>query len=144
MLNTNITLVIIYHLYGSSVIDCITIWYDMFLSSFGKPHTLIYIYSSSCKFDGIETRFFLSVHMSIWSSNVNWHSEAYPFTLTLFSIDQTLHLTFLFMTNVTISISTSQIFRSWVAIFQPRPHMASLFRSLHDIPGLAPRMGVLF
>ena len=48
-----------------------------------------------------------------------------------------------FMTNVTISISTSQIFRSWVAIFQPRPPMASLFRSLYGMPGLAPRMDVL-
>ena len=47
------------------------------------------------------------------------------------------------MTNVTISISTSQIFRSWVAIFQPRPPMASLFRSLYDMSGLAPRMDVL-
>ena len=48
-----------------------------------------------------------------------------------------------FMTNVTISISTSQIFRSWVAIFQPRPPMASLFRNLYGMPGLAPRMDVL-
>ena len=47
------------------------------------------------------------------------------------------------MTNVTISISTSQIFRSWVAIFQLHPHMVSLFRSLYDMPGLAPRMDVL-
>ena len=45
-----------------------------------------------------------------------------------------------FMTNVTTSISTSQIFCSWVAIFQPRPPMASLFRSLYGMPGLAPRM----
>ena len=42
-----------------------------------------------------------------------------------------------------ISIFTSQIFRSWVAIFQPRPPMASLFRSLYGMPGLAPRMDVL-
>ena len=48
-----------------------------------------------------------------------------------------------FMTNVTISISISQIFRSWVAIFQPRPPMASLFHSLYGMPGLAPRMDVL-
>ena len=47
------------------------------------------------------------------------------------------------MTNMTISISTSQIFRSWVAIFQPRPPMASLFRSLYGMPGLAPPMDVL-
>ena len=33
----------------------------------------------------------------------------------------TVNFTLPFMTNVTISISTSQIFRSWVAIFQPRP-----------------------
>ena len=53
----------------------------------------------------------------------------------------TLH--FQNLTNVTISISTSQIFRSWVAIFQPRPPIASLFRSLYGMPGLAPRMVVL-
>ena len=47
------------------------------------------------------------------------------------------------MTNVTISISTSQVFRSWVAVFQPSPPIASLFRSLYDIPGLASRMDVL-
>ena len=41
------------------------------------------------------------------------------------------------------SISTSQIFRSWVAIFQRHPPMASLFRSLYDMPGIAPRMDVL-
>ena len=41
----------------------------------------------------------------------------------------TVNFTLPFMTNVTISISTSQIFRSWVAIFQHRPPMASLFRS---------------
>ena len=41
------------------------------------------------------------------------------------------------------SISTSQIFLSWVAIFLPRPPMTSLFLSLYGIPGLAPRMDVL-
>ena len=55
----------------------------------------------------------------------------------------TVNFTLPFMTNVTISISTSQIFRSWVAIFQPRPPMACLFRSLYGMPGLAPRMDVL-
>ena len=55
----------------------------------------------------------------------------------------TVNFTLPFMTNVTISISTSQIFRSWVAIFQPRQPMASLFRSLYGMLGLAPRMGVL-
>ena len=55
----------------------------------------------------------------------------------------TVNFTLPFMTNVTISISTSQSFRSWVAIFQPRPPMASLFRSLYGMPGLAPRMDVL-
>ena len=52
----------------------------------------------------------------------------------------TVYFTLPFMTNVTISISTSQISRSWVAIFQPRPPMASWFRSLY---GLAPRMDIL-
>ena len=48
-----------------------------------------------------------------------------------------------FMTNVTISISTSPIFRSWVAIFQHHSPKVSFFRSLYDMPGLAPRMDVL-
>ena len=56
---------------------------------------------------------------------------------------ETVNFTLPFMTNVTISISTSQIFRSWVAIFQPRPPMASLIRSLYGMPGLAPRIDVL-
>ena len=55
----------------------------------------------------------------------------------------TVNFTLPFMTNVTISISTSQLFRSRVAIFQPRPPMASLFRSLYGMPGLAPRMDVI-
>ena len=55
----------------------------------------------------------------------------------------TVNFTLPFMTNVTISISTSQLFRSWVAIFQPRPPMASLFRSLYGMPGFDPRMDVL-
>ena len=55
----------------------------------------------------------------------------------------TVNFTLPFMTNVTISISISQIFRSCVAILQPRPPMASLFRSLYGMPGLAPRMDVL-
>ena len=40
------------------------------------------------------------------------------------------------MTNVTISISTSLIFRSLVVIFQLRPPMASLFSRLYICPGL--------
>ena len=47
-----------------------------------------------------------------------------------------------FITNVMISISTSQIFRSWVAIFKPRSPMVSLFRNLYYMPGLALRMNV--
>ena len=54
-----------------------------------------------------------------------------------------VNFTLPFMTNVTISISTSQIFRSWVAIFPPRPPMASLFRSLYGMLGLAPQTDVL-
>ena len=49
------------------------------------------------------------------------------------------------MTNVTISISiVPQIFRSWVAIYQLRPSMASLSHSLYDMSGLASCMNVLF
>ena len=48
------------------------------------------------------------------------------------------------MTNVTTSISISHMFRSWVALYQLRLPMASLWRSLYDMPGLAPRLNVLF
>ena len=58
----------------------------------------------------------------------------------LLSIGREVNFTLPFMTNVTISISTSQIFRSLEAIFQPRPPIASLFYSLYGMSGLAPRM----
>ena len=49
-----------------------------------------------------------------------------------------------FMTNVTISLSISQIFRSWETIYQLRPPMAYSSHSLYSMPWLAPRMDVLF
>ena len=51
-----------------------------------------------------------------------------------------------FMTNMKISISISQMFRSWVAIliYQLRPPIASLSQRVYDTSGLAPRMNVLF
>ena len=49
-----------------------------------------------------------------------------------------------FMTNVTISIPISQILRSREAISQLRPPMASLFRSLYGMTGLASRVDGLF
>ena len=53
----------------------------------------------------------------------------------------TVNITLPYVTHVRISISIKQIFRSWVAIF---PFMASLSRSIYDMPGLAPGMDVLF
>ena len=52
----------------------------------------------------------------------------------------TVNFTFPFTTNVMISTSISQIFRFWVAIFHLLPPMASLSRSLYDMPRLAPHM----
>ena len=49
-----------------------------------------------------------------------------------------------FTTNVTISISILQTFRSWVATSHLRPPMAFLSHNLSDTPGLAPLMNVLF
>ena len=49
-----------------------------------------------------------------------------------------------FTTNVTISISISQTFRSWVAIFHLRQPMVFLSHSSYGMPGLAPLMNVLF
>ena len=47
-------------------------------------------------------------------------------------------------TNVTISISILQTFRSWVATSHLRPPMAFLSHNSSDTPGLAPLMNVLF
>ena len=60
----------------------------------------------------------------------------------LVSIGREVNFTLPFMTNVTISISISQIFRTCIAVYQLRPPMASLFHNLYDMPGLAPRMDV--
>ena len=49
-----------------------------------------------------------------------------------------------FKTNVTISISILQTFRSWVATSHLRPPMAFLSHNSSDTPGLAPLMNVLF
>ena len=49
-----------------------------------------------------------------------------------------------FTTNVTISISILQTFRSWVATSHLRPPMAFLSHNLSDTPGLVPLMNVLF
>ena len=49
-----------------------------------------------------------------------------------------------FTTNVTISISILQTFRSWVATSHLRPPMAFLSHNSSDTPGLAHLMNVLF
>ena len=49
-----------------------------------------------------------------------------------------------FTTNVTISTSISQTFRSWVAIFHLRQPIVFLSHSSYGMPGLAPPMNVLF
>ena len=49
-----------------------------------------------------------------------------------------------FTTNVIISTSISQTFRSWVAIFHLRQPMVFLSHSSYGMPGLAPLMNVLF
>ena len=49
-----------------------------------------------------------------------------------------------FTTNVTISISILQTFRSWVATSHLGPPMAFLSHNSSDTPGLAPLMNVLF
>ena len=49
-----------------------------------------------------------------------------------------------FTTNVTISTSISQIFRSWVAIVHLRHPIVFLSYSTYGMPGLAPLMNLLF
>ena len=62
----------------------------------------------------------------------------------LLTIQRDFNFTLLFMTNVAISISISQTFCSWVAIFHLCPPMASLSCRLCIMQGLAPHMDVLF
>ena len=47
-----------------------------------------------------------------------------------------------FTTNMTISTSIAQTFRSWVAIFHLRPPMVFLSHSSYGMPGLAPLINV--
>ena len=49
-----------------------------------------------------------------------------------------------FTTNVMISTSISQTFRSWVAIFHLRQPMVFLYHSSYNMPGLARLMNALF
>ena len=56
----------------------------------------------------------------------------------------TVNFALRFTTNVTISISILQTFRSWVATSHLRPPMAFLSHNSSDTPGLAPLMNVLF
>ena len=56
----------------------------------------------------------------------------------------TANFVFPFTTNVTISISILQTFRSWVAISHLRPPLPFLYHNSSDTPGLAPLMNVLF
>ena len=49
-----------------------------------------------------------------------------------------------FTTNVTISTSISQTFRSWLAIFHLHPPMMFLSHSSYGMPGLAPLTNALF
>ena len=52
----------------------------------------------------------------------------------------TVRCALLLTTNMTISTSISQTFRSLVAIFQPRQRMVFLYHSSYCMPGLAPLM----
>ena len=56
----------------------------------------------------------------------------------------TVRCDLLFTTNMTISTSISQTFRSWVAIFNLRKPMVFLSHSSYGMPGFAPLMNVLF
>ena len=62
----------------------------------------------------------------------------------LLSIESDVSCTLPFTTNMTISTSTTQIFRSWVAIFLLRQPMVFLSLSSYGMPGLAPLTNVLF
>ena len=49
-----------------------------------------------------------------------------------------------FTTNLTISTSISQIFRSWLATFHLRQPMVFVYHNGYDMPGLAPRLNDSF
>ena len=57
---------------------------------------------------------------------------------------ETVNFALPFTTNVKISISILQTFRSWVATSHLRQPMAFLYHNSSDTPGLAPLMNVLF
>ena len=57
---------------------------------------------------------------------------------------ETVNFVLPFTTNVTISISILQTFRSWVATSHLRPPIAFLSHNSSDTSGLAPLMNVLF
>ena len=85
--------------------------------------------------------------VSHWARDQGRNGEQrFCFLPGLTSVDRRgkVNFTLPFVTNVAVSVSASQIFRSWVAVFRPRPPVASLFRSLYNMLGLAPRVDVLF
>ena len=65
-------------------------------------------------------------------------------SIFMVKVTRSKRLGFPFTTNVTISTSISQTFRSWAAIFHLRQPMAFLSHSSYGMPGLAPLMNVLF
>ena len=61
----------------------------------------------------------------------------------LFSIGGTVSCALPFTTSVTMSLSISQTFLSWLAIFHLRQPMVCLSNNSYGMPGLAPLMNVL-
>ena len=92
----------------------------------------------------------LDIQFSVWICKKKyaysywWYcNQIYFFICSCQSVG-TVNFTLPFTTNVTISISILQTFRSWVATSHLRPPMAFLSHNSSDTPGLAPLMNVLF
>ena len=85
--------------------------------------------------------------VSCWTWDQGHHREHHFCFLPRFTsvrLGGMVNFTLPSTTSEMISISTSQTFRSWVVIFRHRRPMACLSLNLYDMPGLAPRMNVLF
>ena len=114
-----------------------------------------YLISHAIVYPSWNEKYHLRVFSACWNQSF---SQTYRLSLGTFSIllstdiliyvyntlGGMVNFTLPFTTNEMISISTSQIFCSWLVIYHLRRPMAFLSLNLYDMPGLAPHMNVLF
>ena len=84
------------------------------------------------------------IPLSLRSKTRRWATPLLPTWIYSCRSRATVSCALPYTTNVTISTSISQTFRSWIAIFHLRQSMVFLSHSSYGMPGLAPLMNVLF